>query len=310
LPKGFLDPAAVMMPSAKPGPHPPRNLSLAGTGSLTLDGNRYRVETDRTVWSIAHGETRPSTSAVAFDGNKYVSLARRSPGATHPSAHIHPATHEAGELGQASLQPVFRVWRGADARFARSPLDLYEVSGRVVSVQSRPCVEVVRARRSSDQRHHLLLDRERGYVVVRDYVSQGSAVLSQTDIRYRADAVAGWVPEGWEWTSQSARGQAGESIRCEVTRVEVNAAQAADTFDPALEPGTYVVDTRGGGSETQYVVRADGRPGAEVPGTQPVSYDELAAEPRPVSVWWPVGVGVVGLAVVAAVIYRRRKPGG
>jgi hypothetical protein len=307
IPKGLMDP--IVRAEGGKGTHPPRDIIVEGEGELQFDERRYQFSLKSPVWSVKHLEVKPFEHVFAFDGDRHVSFIRVSPDSGPPTAHLHPSDHKTTELAIVSIAPILMTFRGTDPKFFQPELDLFEVTGRVVTVNARSCTELVRVKRASAQREYLLLDRERDYVVVRKYIARENVVLLRMDVTYAQDPMVGWVPQSWEHAMQTGNKAIVESMACRVTKCEISPAQTASDFRPVFPPGTRVIDATTGTS-MEYVVKPDGGEGERIPTSQRPTYAQLTeAEPtrltwewRTVVVW---AAGVVFLLSAAGLVWIR-----
>jgi hypothetical protein len=139
-------------------------------------------------------------------------------------------------------------------------------------------------------------------------------VSSRIDIRYKADARAGWVPEGWDVFEFYPAGQLSETWRARMADYEINPTVASSEFVLEFPPGTRAIDMRDLNDVKEYIVREGGRKRMILREDLGASYEQLLnSDPgeahgrrRSTSLPWHVIVPV-GIAVGAGALLAWRR---
>jgi hypothetical protein len=285
-------------------PNPPRDYEVDGVGTLTLGGAGLRYTSDLPVWNPMGRSLYRQQFESTFDGRLERSLRIPAFGEEpYPMAIVKTAARS-GAADLFHLLPLTVTVRGHHDQFFRG-LPRFTVTGRTVPVNGRPCLELVADSRTYDRREILLLDAERGYVVVRKTTLVGGKPTWQVDVSYDPDPLVGWLPQAWEYMIRVG-GKPYQGGRWAVAGYALNEPDGG--YDVTYPPGTRVIDTSGE-TEVQYAIRDDGVKGKEIPTASIPTYEELLQPPPPRSYRWGVVAVAIALLLlgVGAVVWVRHR---
>jgi hypothetical protein len=143
---------------------------------------------------------------------------------------------------------------------------------------------------------------------------RGSNKHIQTiDIRYQSDAVAGWVPVGWEMIYQRGKEELQEKWIGTVNRCVVNIPIPPREFEIEFPPNSRVTNEI---TKEEYIVKPTGAKRSIPPEDIGTTYEKLintepgaANRDRPLRRLVPWAIGVVGCSLVGFGLWwlNRRK---
>ncbi|VTR91052.1 unnamed protein product [Gemmata massiliana] len=294
-------------------PHPPSDLVIDGKCVLCIEGGMLRYEYEGAVWSIKDYAAIPVKRIATYDGKVYKEVVSNTPHVPYPTAAIVP--HATGsEFNDFAIRPLWLAVRGNQSIEKGYPLPLYETSGQVLQVATRPCLEFVKKDRGGEQVMQLFLDRDRDFLPVRyTEINNKSILVRKLEVEYQPHAEIEWVPKRWEFVSRFQTGAPSLSVACKLTSFVCNPSFPEGTFDAAIPPKSHVTDLTTG-KERQYVIQPDGQKGKAVEvDRKPPSYEELAAAGPEVSTpraLWVVVAIVVGVTLIAFLVLWFQWRGG
>jgi hypothetical protein len=166
-------------------------------------------------------------------------------------------------------EKVEGVWTGpevADSHFRQTEQAILEVvdsardRDRLEAADRSMFIDEVLCNEYFIQTHpnfavHFWMDPQRNYIVRRKVNYHDEMISLETNIRYRQDAVAGWVPSSWESSYFDHNGNLHTSWEVTVTNLQVNRPIEDSVFDLEFPEGCHVRDQRIG---KEFRVLADG----------------------------------------------------
>lgn len=273
-------------------PQPYKDTTLESTSRLVLDGVKIRFEDYHPNGFMPVG----SCWLSAFDGTTakmFDSTTRRREALGFGKIETR---FELMSDRFMALLPLTLTFRGLDRVVARGWIDKLTPSEGTVIIDGVPCREYVL---SSDPTWTLWFDLENDYIVRRIWRSQPRGQHEQTEIRYRANEVCGWVPVSWERTQYGPDGVVGVTNKVEELDLRLNEDQPPELFDIVFPPGSEVADYTSMPYKN-YLAQPDGS-WLELRGPEPVAW---YWQP---TTWVYVGLGL-GLGYVVLVgVLRIRK---
>jgi hypothetical protein len=297
--------AAGMPPET--APNPPRDYLVKGTGKVTLDGFKLRYSYDHEQWDPVEKKLYPEHYVDVFDGESFKFFQKPASGHhNYPSASVSKADRSGSAL-KFPILPVILTLRGNHPQFFQD-LVKFQTTGKTVVVGDRPCLELVRDSGPPGQREFLFLDQKRDYVVVKEMIVLSGTPNWQLDAIYAPDPKIGWVPKSWEYIIRAGKDHVLiNSGRSAVTAYEINPDIDGNEFDIDFQPKTMVQDNRSGQS-MQYLIRADGEKGIEIPAAQIPTYEDLDRPAPRMKPWmWVTTWAVIFAAALGAWIWLRHR---
>jgi hypothetical protein len=277
-------------------PNPPRDYLVKGTSGVSLDGAKLRYSYDHQQWDPRGKKLYAEQYVDVFDGEFFKFLQDPASGQdSHASAAVRK--HQASESAlQFPILPLILAFRGVHPQFFRD-LPKFEITGKIMAISGRPCLELVRDAGPPGQREFLYLDQNRSYVVVKEMIVHGGPPECQLDLTYAADELVGWVPKSWEYVMRFGKDhQFVNSGRNAVLRYELNPAMDESEFDIVFPPGT-LVHNETSGDDLLSVVQDNGESGTELAAGLDPSYEALRKAGPPTNRWMLVTVSGVAFAL-------------
>lgn len=203
---------------------------------FSFDGKRMREEV---------GRNGKNDFIASFDCELSKHFSPKGAGGMEfPSGNIMDEDFCSSAAQNVHIQPILWAFMPLESHgggFAAKNLRVSSTKGRI---DNRDCIIVNQEIGTVDDRVSFWLDPELDYCIVRyDYKWRGNT-LSQIDISYEADTVAGWVPVRWTVTSLEPTGRPYRVIESTVTSYEINPSFADDEFVIDFPAGTIVTDNR------------------------------------------------------------------
>jgi len=292
---------------------PDKDLLLKANRSLTVDGKMLRLEHDGQMWSPKSRTVEPLIEVSTFDGKHYAHTILKCPIVDNPVATIRSAGAAENELRSCAILPVWYSLRGSLLEGQDLSIHAFTPTGKRMTVNGRPCHELVRESKGSGKKEQLFIDTERAFQVVRSVDSAKGRISIQIDISYRPHEPLGWIPASWEFVWRMPNGDLGLAVHCKLTEFTLNPSVSSAEFAPVEPPGSRVRDLSSG-SEVQYGVLPDGTKGREIrPSGKAIEYRDLMAQPGWQSDSWRpwLTIGLIGGLVVCLVLllrWGRRAP--
>lgn len=304
----------------KPGlyddPAPPEDMTLDCRAAVLIEGNKMRYEHDSYQWAFGEKKFVLNPVVSTFDGKTgkvFHPLGSTSTNYPDGSIRNEPRHYFVNNI---ILRPVVTAFRGTDPWFVNYDTALMRVTGRSATIEGRSCVEVeIPPQRGVTTLHiRLWLDPGRDFVLVRHLSTQGNKSNNKVDIRYRPDAVAGWVPSSWSVVSHHHDGTVDSSYECTVKSIDFGGGIGDGQFDIEFPPGSFVYDLP---NKNQFVVKPSGRKREIVNSEMGSTYEEIMATDtgelvpgwrpwyRRVSSYLYAGAVLAGLVLVVRVVRWR-----
>jgi hypothetical protein len=258
----------------KTEPNPPRDYLVKGTSAVVLDGIKLHYSYDHEQWDPVEKKLYPEHYEDVFDG-EFIRFVINPTSAHHnySTGNVDKANKSDSGL-RFPILPLILTLRGNHPQFFQD-LVKFQLTGHSVVVGGRPCLELVRDSGPPGQREFLFLDQKRDYVMVKEMIVLGGQPNWQVDATYMPDAKIGWVPKSWEYIIRAGKDHVPmNSGRTTVTGYEINISVDENEFNIDFKPKTMVQD-KSSGRLMQYLIRADGEKGVQIPAGQIPTYEEL-----------------------------------
>jgi hypothetical protein len=235
------------------GGFPPQEMALESRNQLFIDGDRYRYENNNPVFGQS-GQVYHRAMFSLFDG-KYVKtfLPKGITGDKKPVGTVE-ASPLATEINEPVLEPIVRWARPLAPAFASRSISNARSTGVTATIDDDQCQEF-ELPLGSDVVQHYWLAVNRDYLVRRIATVKRDTILSQTDVRYKANDVCGWEPSSWVMNGFNGKGDLQVSQQVEVEAMNLNTSQADDRFEMLFPPDTNYYDATDGKT---YRVQDDG----------------------------------------------------
>jgi hypothetical protein len=234
---------------ADPWEAPAEKLTNESTRRLIIDGAKSREDTE---FNESLGiQPRPVQTTTVRDGALRKHLQFKG-----PRASVRATGSIGSDDGKRNFSlplPLAITFRGLDGAMSYFRLDRLKPTGVVETIDGSTWHEY--SFPGGNPGTEFWFEPEKGFVLRRLVTREGERLVRQTDIRYREDKNAGWVPANWT-DLECGTGTADRSrSEVEILKVEFNQPQAAEQFDLVFPPGTRVFDNR---DNKEYDVAADG----------------------------------------------------
>jgi outer membrane lipoprotein-sorting protein len=288
---------AGMQPETEP--NPPRDYLVKGTSAVILDGIKLHYSYDHEQWDPVEKKLYAEHYEDVYDG-EFVRSVINPESAHHIRSKGNVDKASKSESGlRFPILPLILTLRGNHPQFFQD-LVKFQITRQSVMVGGRPCLELVRDSGPPGQREFLFLDQKRDYVTVKEMIVLGGQPNWQVDATYTPDPQIGWVPKSWEYIIRAGKDHVPMNFgRTTVTAYEINVRVDDNEFNIDFKPKTMVQDNSSG-QLMQYLIRADGEKGVEIPAGQIPTYEELD-NPSPrmkpwmwVTIWTVIFVAALG----------------
>jgi hypothetical protein len=297
---------------------PPDDVNHEFTCSLTFQGKKLRFSTDEPVWYGSSGSFYSVELVGACDG-EVASMLYSSP----PSVPFrHQGTVQAGDRMIAplgSVQPLLDHF--CPELHAIRWLPRCRLTAQREVLDDTDCVVLaLPVQRALSE--ILLLDPDRGFLILRRLHKLGETIHSVCDVSYVEDAKYGYLPSGWVRERYGSEGDLWESVKTKVEQLELNVPIEEGEFRIEFPEGTLVerlASPKDDASAESYLVLADQqqRPVTRAELARKDITPELLAATKPgeagmptrrVSLFavWAAGLGLLG-ACLGIAAWRRRR---
>jgi hypothetical protein len=279
-----------------PSPNPPNDVAIDWKEQFMFDGDKMRWTHDRPMLVEPEWAPTSQTFVATFNGEMSKSLTLPA-GASPVSGEIR---EERGvpETEAADVRPLMYAFRSDHPMIPTLNRKHLRLIDERPIVDGRSCIAV--KTRSSQ----LWLDRERNYVVVREYIEQKGKVTFDLTIDYDRHRDTGWIPTGWKSVLLKPDGAMLNYLEAQVTVASINATIPPEQFEIVFPAGSYVADAK---ERRDAVVNADGDLETTARWSSPGQQVSNGAKH---SAWYAGAVAIVTAAVVLLVRRGRRRVKG
>lgn len=313
-PKGALNAMAPRRPNAPANePMPKDDATHGGSGTLTLDGSKVRIQTNGVTFYGDANEFRPQRTDTSYDGRVVTALRHMQPGI--PQGIIRKGSHNR-DGDEVTVSPLMVSVRGLDPELAASGHLGRYTEARVVPLDGRNMLEVTRPRTEKQGERKMWLDPKRDYAVHRidSYTLKGLLTLRVTLSHSQVGTMpAVWLPHRWTVLSFIPADKLFKQIEVVADERSLNVVTTPDDFKITFPPGTRVHDETGS-KPSEYLTREDGSNREILPSEFFAKHEDLARtntgdlgpSPGRDRRRWLLGAGAVVTLVSAGVLLRRR----
>jgi hypothetical protein len=318
VPKGSL-PAALArdQPTVKGAPVevPPTDVTHEGTGELTTQGKKARVEIQDATWDGIAGKLVPCRRESAFEGTRFTRLLR--PESHWPTAVIAKDTHNR-DGADLMIWPLLLCARSMDSDLTRSGFSLgrYDQARRV-TLDGQDSVELTGLRNETSGEVKIYVTPSQAMAFRRAEVFDRAGNLSfrVTFTQQKvADPDIGYLPHQWTVRTYAVKNKLVRQIEVTTTAIAVNPAIQETDFTIAFPPDTRVTDEI---NQTEYIARGDGTKRDILPEERTAKHEDLvrtntgelapgAGGPRRHAPYW-IGGGLLVGSLSLLLIFKRRR---
>lgn len=232
-----------------------RDLTLASTNRLVIQGRMTRFEGNHPLWYGERGEAVPNQVIRVANTNTSKAFYPNGQGIEkHPSGAI-PNSPINTALQLYYLRPIGLAFRGQDRTLTSYPVSLFILSPHRHRIGERDCLEyLLKLGKTNTMSYYV--DPQIDYNVLRIQHLKEGRVFTQLDIVYAVNNICGWAPESWvhHWYSEIGLLQRRTDVR--VVTAKYNEPLAEDKFDIVFPTNTHVWHAR---DQKYYRVQEDGR---------------------------------------------------
>jgi hypothetical protein len=256
---------------------PPHDVTYESTSELWLDGEKMRYLQDYYQWSREKQTMLPWPMLGVNDGKTTKELQEHgTEDKPYPMGWVR-AEKRYWMAMSVEGYPLFMTFRACEPRLAVLDLSQMTLTGRQAPIDGHLCCELQLKHPGTADLDHLWVDPSRDFAISRHLQTANGKVVSQTDVRFTNDPMAGWVPSAWDVVARFPDGKLQLSEQAQVLEHQINPALDADLFDIVFPRGTVVNDQP---ENKLYIIKPDGSERVWEKEEWGLSYQEaLASEP-------------------------------
>lgn len=276
---------------------PPRDTTYDEACSVSLDGEKIRLEREERRWSGREDAFVLSPFISVYDGNVGSTLLPRGGVDQKPQASL--GRGYTNYMDGPYMRAVALVYRPFVPRVSPVDLTAFTISGRQPIANGKACLELERTfSRGVVQR--VWVDPSLQFAPVRCMFQSQNRITSKLDLVYRRTPGGENALTGWELNTFDPTGKLKRANRVQEVKAEINAAVPGSVFRLELPPETVVVDQTTPGNPLTYRLNERGTKG-EVQD----AFGTLAKKETSLVPWLGIVAGVVALLAGCWFIWRR-----
>lgn len=282
-------------------PVPPDDITLPARCSVLIAGGTGRYAEDRQQWSPSDNKVITQKRTIVCRGNEQRELATHSE-LDYPVGTVAKDSTVKDIFAQAGVLPIALCYRVLDPGF-----NVFRASGMALRETVRDAEGgnlAIVSFHHGQGRVDLWLDSDRDYIPIRYSVQNSAAkTVSEAEITYQADPVAGWAPASWLERDFDSNGAPTFVRHARLIRAMFNDAVEADDRELAFPLGTWVADKTG---KYSYVILPNGQNRVIQPNESRADYARIVAEDDGSVGGWLLlaALGILGGLAVLWMCYR------
>jgi hypothetical protein len=265
-------------PGQPPGPHPPEDGKFTTHYSLAADGEKAAGTIESQLYSHAERGWNPFTLTAGSNGSEMTELRPfHRPGWGFALLRTGKDSLVSWPMAAFECLPVVQLYRplGGGA-FVATDFERVKLTGRAQKVGATTCAEVVIPPPApANPTRSIWCDSARGYLPLREECRFPDKSVYAFEWGYRQDDER-WVPTGWEMKQLEPDGSLTRHSKAKVTKLGFNVSFAESVFTPPPPPKFYVLVTKDGRLNEEYLIRSDGSKRSLNPAEREKDYDEVA----------------------------------